>query len=176
MPGFAEPQQWDAPGKLLRGSMAPEAVPSLSQPQARRGNYLLAFNLCSSVLSCLQTQAVLPRRLLAVWADPPWGGGRLGAQAEGREVLGTQEPLSQHRWGAGDMGPPSLCRAVTSPLLSRPAIASLSPPFCNTIFFWQKLLSSCRNTRAALLGGRRRRAFLGETGHTSRSPGFFRNP
>lgn len=38
----------------------------------------------------------------------------------------------------GDRGPQSLHRDVVSPLLSRPAVTSLCPLFCNTIF-------SCKN-------------------------------
>lgn len=44
-----------------------------------------------------------------------------------------QESPSQHR--RGDRGPRSLRGDIVSPLLSRPAAASPSPLFCNTIFF-----------------------------------------
>lgn len=89
--------------------MALEAAPLLSQPQAHRGNYLLSINLCSSVLSHLQTQVVLPRCLLAVWTDPLSGGGGLGAHAETSQELGTQETPSI----TGGTGDPAAC-AVTS--------------------------------------------------------------
>lgn len=126
-------RQQDAPGELLRGSVALEAL-SLSQPQARSENYLLSSNLRLSVLSRLQTQVVLPRRLFGQIL-PREEAGWKDLQREGR-CWGHGTPASVLPW---DRGPTA--HAGTSQTLSSPDLL-LPPHFPSFI----TPLFSCKNS------------------------------